>query len=276
MANFQQHLSCSTATGVALGVGGWLSGVPIPSALVAGGLCSLAGMFPDIDSKTSRSYQECVWAAAGIAAVSIVLRLAELHVSKEIAFIFGVGTFLLFRNGVGHLLRKFTTHRGMFHSIPMAVLAGELGFLLSNGDTYLRIFKGFSLFAGFLSHLILDECFSVDSTGREFKIKKSFGTALKVIDYENRIPTFATYAVLFVVTCVVTNEPYWVEKWNARSTVRKEKLEEIINKLHVSEEERTDGLPKYWIGPTWESVADSATEPTEPKKPERRTPRSLF
>jgi hypothetical protein len=67
----------------------------------------------------------------------------------------------------------------MIHSIPMAVLAGEMVFFVVTGSVAERLVKAAALTIGFLSHLILDEVYSIDSTGATLRLKKSFGTALK-------------------------------------------------------------------------------------------------
>ncbi|MDR1963404.1 MAG: metal-dependent hydrolase [Planctomycetaceae bacterium] len=176
MGNFRQHITCSTITGIALGGVGYSFGLPVPTCLLSAGLCSIAGMFPDIDSDTSRSFQECIYLAAGIAAVLFVQRLRHISIDPDLVLVGGAAMFLFVRFGIGELVKKTTSHRGMFHSIPAAIFSGEIVFFLSTGTSEERIFKAFALSSGYLSHLILDETCSVDSNGR---VKKSFGTALK-------------------------------------------------------------------------------------------------
>ena len=54
MAAFREHVTFSTVLGVGFAVGlkalGWEPG----PALLAGGLCGLAGMFPDLDSDSGK------------------------------------------------------------------------------------------------------------------------------------------------------------------------------------------------------------------------------
>ena len=52
-----------------------------------------------------------------------------------------------------------------------------------------------SVFWGYLIHLILDEIYSVDITGR--KIKKSFGSALKICSNDKKVNLFV-YSLLFL------------------------------------------------------------------------------
>jgi hypothetical protein len=180
------------------GGAGYYFDFPLPTCLLSAGLCSIAGMLPDIDSDTSRSFQECIYLAAGIAAVLFVQRLREFGFEHDIILLGGAAMFLFVRFGIGELVKKITSHRGMFHSIPAAVFSGQIVFFLSTGILEERIFKAVALSTGYLSHLILDEVCSVDSNGR---LKKSFGTALKLFDTK-RIP--ATLILYALIVCLGT------------------------------------------------------------------------
>lgn len=176
-----------------LGGIGYSFDLPLPTCLLSAGLCSIAGMFPDIDSDTSRSFQECIYLVAGIAAVLFVQRLRQLMINPDWVML-GGGTMLLFvRFGVGELVKKTTAHRGMFHSIPSAVFAGQITYFLTTGIPEERLFKAFAISVGYLSHLILDEICSVDSNGR---VKKSFGTALKWFNPKKKLITLILYAMV--------------------------------------------------------------------------------
>lgn len=220
MGNFRQHITASTATGVVYGLAGYACGVPASTCLLAGGGCSMAGMLPDIDSGHSRSFQECIYLAAAVTSMLLINRLKEFPINPELITLAGAGMFLFFRFGIGSMLRKMTVHRGIYHSIPMAVIAGEVGFLLSAGSTELRLFKGFGIFLGFMSHLMLDEMFSVDLNNR--RLKKSFGTAIKLLDYKNIPATIAVYTVLFFLAVLSTKEPELTDPF------------EIANNQHVA------------------------------------------
>jgi hypothetical protein len=73
------------------------------------------------------------------------------------------------------------------------------------------------LLIGFLTHLILDEMYSVDVLGN--RIKKSFGTALKPIDMRNPAGSVAmvvaAVALLFLTPSIsvfydgITSRPMW-------------------------------------------------------------------
>jgi hypothetical protein len=210
-----------------LGGVGYAFGLPLPTCLLSAGLCSIAGMFPDVDSDTSRSFQECIYLAAGIAAVLFVQRLRQLTIDPDIVMLGGGAMLLFVRFGIGELVKRTTAHRGIFHSIPAAVFSGQIAFFLSTGTPEERIFKAFALSSGYLSHLILDEMCSVDSNGR---VKKSFGTALK---WGNAKKMSATLVLYFLIVCLGIAAFKNSEIGNMAEQFASEKLnKEIINDVN--------------------------------------------
>ncbi|MDR0869183.1 MAG: metal-dependent hydrolase [Planctomycetaceae bacterium] len=214
MGSFKQHIACSTATGIILGAGAYHLGFSVPTSLLSAGLCSIAGMLPDIDSDTSRSFQECIYFAAGLSAVLLVQRLREFSgIAEDIVLLSGACNFLFVRFAVGFAVKKLTNHRGMFHSIPAAVFSGQLVFFLSTGTVSERLVKAAALTIGYLSHLILDEICSIDSTGRTLRLKKSFGTALKLYDSHRLLPTAALYSLIVFLGFTAIKDPEIIKQW---------------------------------------------------------------
>jgi len=197
MGNFQHHIVCSTTTGVAVGAVAFHFGFDPSVCLVAAGLCSFAGMLPDIDSNSSKSFQECLYVAAGIGTILIISRLWYHDVDVDFAMFIGACAFLILRFGLGTLIKKYTVHRGMIHSIPVAILCGQLLFFVATGTVEERLVKAVALTIGFLSHLILDETFSIDSSNSSIRIKRSFGTALKWTNPKRKGMVTTLYAVVF-------------------------------------------------------------------------------
>ena len=215
MGNFQQHITCSTATGIAIGGAAYFFGFEYPACLVAAGLCSFAGMLPDIDSDTSKSFQECIYLAAGIGCILTVSRLRYHGVDTDFAMFGGAMMLLFIRFGVGSWIKKITVHRGMIHSIPMAILSGQLTFFAVTGTIEERLLKAAALMIGFLSHLILDEIFSIDSTGAKLRLKKSFGTALKWSNPQKPGPVTVIYAAICCLGLVGFSLPDVIERRNS-------------------------------------------------------------
>ncbi len=211
MADFKTHLTFSTGLGaVYAGTAYWHYQVPESTCLLAGGLCSMAGMLPDLDSNSSRPLRESLAFGAAFVAVMLVNRLEELEMNNEIVVLSGAAIYLVIRFVLGYILRNFTDHRGMFHSIPAALIFGEITFLLASGnDVNLRIFKAGGLVLGYLSHLMLDEFYSLQVKPGRVRVKKSFGTALKIFRPDRFFVNLVVYALLAGLTWVVVNEPQW-------------------------------------------------------------------
>jgi hypothetical protein len=68
----------------------------------------------------------------------------------------------------------------MLHSLPAAAIAGQITFLaFSHDDPMRRYFISGAVVLGFLTHLVLDEIWSVRLGLFGSKVKKAFGTAMK-------------------------------------------------------------------------------------------------
>ena len=214
LGNFQQHITCSTATGIAIGGIAYCFGFDHTTCLVAAGLCSFAGMLPDIDSDTSKSFQECIYLAAGIGCILTVSRLRHHDVDADFAMFGGAMMLLFIRFGVGSWIKKITVHRGMIHSIPMAILVGQLTFFAVTGTIEERLLKAAALTIGFLSHLILDEMYSIDSTGAKLRLKRSFGTALKWSNPKRPGSVAIIYTSVFCLGLAGISHPDVIERRN--------------------------------------------------------------
>jgi membrane-bound metal-dependent hydrolase YbcI (DUF457 family) len=246
MGNFQQHITCSTATGIAVAGIAYHFGFPPSVCLVSAGLCSFAGMLPDIDSDSSKSFQECIYLTAGIACILTAARLRHYVHDSDLALLGGALMFLVIRFGVGTLIKKITTHRGMIHSIPMAILSGELAFFVVTGEVEERLVKAAALTIGYLSHLILDEVYSIDSTGSSLRLKKSFGTALKWSNPKKPREVMALYTVIFCLGFAACSFPEVIE--GERDNVQ------IAEKTPI---EKTNSINSWW-SQLWGSVKEAA------------------
>ncbi|HMP79466.1 MAG TPA: metal-dependent hydrolase [Pirellulaceae bacterium] len=179
MADFKTHITTSTVLGIGYGAVGHLYfGVPLPHCVVAGTLCSVAGMLPDLDSDSGIPIRETLCFVSVLIPTLLWERFVQLGWHPEFIVFAAVLIYLFIRFALGPLFRKYTVHRGMWHSIPAALIAGLITFLFGmSTDLGIRIFKSWSVVLGFMSHLMLDEVYSVDWRGQ--RIKKSLGTAMK-------------------------------------------------------------------------------------------------
>jgi len=181
MAGFKMHVGTSSVCGAAYAGAGIALGVPWDSALVAAGLCGVSGMLPDLDSGSGRPLREMMGFAAAVVPMLLVDRLQQLGLTYEQLVLATGGLYLLIRYGVAKLLAKYTVHRGMFHSIPAALTFAGIAFLVcGSSDLNLRYFKAGAVLLGVMSHLVLDEIYSIQFNGiRGVRLKSSSGTALK-------------------------------------------------------------------------------------------------
>lgn len=214
MADFKTHMTVSTATGVAYAFAGSQADVPLTTCILAGGLCSVSGMLPDLDSDSGRPLREATALCSAVVPMLMVERFQQLGLDNETMVLLAALVYLLIRFVVAEIFRRYTVHRGMWHSLPAAATVGLLAFLVMSGlDINIRIYKTCAVVLGFLSHLILDEIWSIDFRGGRFRFKSSFGTALKLWGSRNWA-NFATYAKLAVVCFLVYQDQQFMDRFN--------------------------------------------------------------
>ncbi|NIL97243.1 MAG: metal-dependent hydrolase, partial [Planctomycetales bacterium] len=132
--------------------------VPVPTCILAGGLCGVSGMLPDVDSDAGVPLRESMAFAAAVVPVMLADRFQNLNMAPETIILAGAGVYLFIRFAVAWFLRHYTVHRGMFHSLPAAVIAGELAFLLApGGQLRMRLYTAGGVVLGYVCHLVLDE-----------------------------------------------------------------------------------------------------------------------
>jgi len=221
MASFHQHVTVSTALGIGYGVAAyhWM-GMDWSACVIAGGLTSLAGMLPDLDSPNGQPVREVFGFGAAVAPLMLLKRCncsigsaahaaaeGETHVSNEKLIVLMAACYLIVRYGGAWLLDRMTDHRGMFHSIPAALIAAGTTFLLFNEPSPVeRLFLAGGTLIGFLSHLVMDEIWSIRLGVTGVGWKKSVGTALKF--FSKSIPaTAVAYAILLGACYLLLQEP---------------------------------------------------------------------
>ena len=174
----------------------------------------IGSLIPDIDldiSRPSRYFRKFIYLVVGFLAISLAKNLYPIFIENlfEIGFmvfniILLISSFIVSFIGI-KIFESVIVHRGIIHSIPFGVLMSiglyELLVLVNslmieeNISFHLNsIFISIVFFTGFLTHLLLDELYSVNLFG--LKIKESFGTALKLYDKNNIIGTISIYVIL--------------------------------------------------------------------------------
>jgi membrane-bound metal-dependent hydrolase YbcI (DUF457 family) len=214
MAGFRTHITASTALGVGYAAGAhYFFGVPPETCVLAGGLCSVSGMLPDLDSDSGVPLRESVAFAAAAVPVMMIRRFERLGMPLETMILAGMGIYLVLRFGLATLLKKYTVHRGMFHSLPAALIAAEVAFLIfDRDDLWLRYYVAGAVLLGFLSHLVLDEIWSIGFRRGLPRLKKSFGTAMKIWG-DSLWANVSTYAKVILLTYLVAKDPQWMAQF---------------------------------------------------------------
>ncbi len=213
MADFKTHISVSTIAGIGYGAAGLAYGFEPSACMVAAGLCSVSGMLPDLDSDTGRPAREMITFTAAVIPALMLPRFFQMGMNAEhIAMAAGI-IYVVIRFGVGKLLRRYTVHRGMWHSIPAAAIAGLATFLVVSGTVLdVRLFKTIAVVLGFLIHLVLDEFWSVEVHRGKVRIKKSFGTALKFWGTRSLWANFSVYGKLAALVALVIGDPFLMDQ----------------------------------------------------------------
>ena len=205
MADFKTHITASTLLGAGYGaVAHFYFDIAPAHSLIAGALCSVAGMLPDLDSNSSIPQREMLSFVSVCVPMLMLRRFDDLGLTPEHMVFVAAVLYVAIRFGIGGLFRRFTKHRGMWHSIPAAVVAGLATYLVClSGDNSIRIFKAWAVVLGFLLHLLLDEIYSVDLMGR--RLRKSSGTAMKLVG-KDYLPNVFVYGSAIALVGMVMNE----------------------------------------------------------------------
>ncbi len=219
MANFTTHIVVGTIVSGSLATLTLAADVIAPENLVAVTMAgALGSVLPDIDLKESRPSR------ALFAGLAIFLSFAVLfHFAPRLSiaemWLLWVGTLLFVRYGLHTLFHRYAVHRGIWHSILAGIVcafATAIVFYYAFGrpDGVAWLAGGF-LFVGFLTHLILDEIYSVDVMGTH--IKKSFGTALKFVDTRHPAATSAMVVAGLLLLFIVPSTHTFVDGISSRS-----------------------------------------------------------
>jgi membrane-bound metal-dependent hydrolase YbcI (DUF457 family) len=133
-------------------------------------------------------------------------RLERVGLSHEMMLVVTGVIYFFLRFGIAELFRRYTVHRGMWHSLPAAFIAALFVFLVSASENiHPRLFKTVAVFVGFMSHILLDELWSVEFRRGKYVFKHSFGTALKFFG-ESRLANVATYLLLIAMSVLVYHD----------------------------------------------------------------------
>jgi hypothetical protein len=184
MANFTTHIAVGTVVSGAAATLTLAADVIAPESLIAVTLAGVVGsILPDIDLKDSRP-SRALFAGLAVFFSFVVLFSVATKYSIAEMWIAWLGTLFLVRYAGHMMFTQFSYHRGIWHSLvagaffwflTAVIFHALLGF--HEGVAWLA---GGFVFLGYVTHLVLDELYSVDVY--DTRIKASFGTALKIYD----------------------------------------------------------------------------------------------
>jgi hypothetical protein len=217
--------------------------VVAPENVVAVTLAGVLGsVLPDIDLKDSRP-SRAMFAGLGVFFSFAVLFSLERQYSIAEMLVLWLGTLLLVKYVAQGFFHRLSVHRGTWHSLLAGIFCACVtaivyNTLLGRHDGVAWLAAGF-LLIGYLTHLILDEIYSVDIM--DTRIKASFGTALKLADL--RYPRATTAMAVATVLAFVMAPPTktFLEGFTSRA---------LWGELHHR------FLPQdKWFGVDWRNVA---------------------
>ena len=199
MANFQTHLTGGTVVS-ALAASSILSLQLIKPAetAVLFLLGMLGSLLPDIDSDDSTSLR-LLFNLFGLIAALCMGSWLHSYLSLSGLWLVAGGAFALVRFALMPVFEYFSVHRGSLHSLlaclMFSLIAVHLALLADKNSIFAFCAGGFILL-GMLTHLTLDEFYSVDLNNME--VKRSFGSALKPL-----APSYPFTTAAHVIVCAV-------------------------------------------------------------------------
>ncbi len=205
MANFQTHIIAGIVTGGLASTVALAGAIISPTDAVALTLAATIGsILPDIDLESSKQ-SRYMFGSLGVFFAFVVLFKYSQFLSILELWVLWVSIYALFRYVLYKFFHGYTRHRGIFHSQLAAVFFGLIGVLLFHNillkSPTVSWFGGAFVLIGAYSHLILDEIYSVDFANN--RVKRSFGTAVKLFDFRHPVNSLAMLAIVagfFVVT----------------------------------------------------------------------------
>ncbi len=184
MANFNTHLTVAAVASGLLSTlclqVGFIGTSDALSLTLAG---TIGGILPDVDLQHSYP-SRIIFSLLGIIVAFLWVFSMKDQLSIIELWIIGGIIYAVIRYPVWIIFHQYTKHRGAIHSLLaafcFAIFTTSASFHLLGKTAFLSWFIGLLVFYGFIIHLLLDELYSVDFMNR--RIKRSFGTAMKIID----------------------------------------------------------------------------------------------
>lgn len=200
MADFRTHITVAAtiSTPLALGVFG-LGMSSINEAILYALAGTFGGILPDIDADESISIR-LVFRLLGALTAGLILILFMDSLVHWQWIVTAIAGYWCVRFPLQWVFAQFTRHRGALHSllanVAFAAVAVPLTYYLFALPARTAWGVGGFIFLGATIHLLLDEIYSIELS--KMRVKRSFGTALKLTDWG---APFASLAL--VALCVI-------------------------------------------------------------------------
>jgi hypothetical protein len=197
VASYRGHLFFASALGAGYGaIAYWRLDYDWGVSLLGAGLTTLGGLLPDLDSDSGVPVREMFNLTAACIPLLAHESLRNEGYTPDQTLVLMGGLYLLIRFVLASLFKRWTVHRGMFHSIPAMLIAGLAIYLASHGQAQeTRYYLAGAVMLGFMSHLVLDELCSVDFMGMKVRLNRYAGSAVKLWS-KSVSATMFTYALL--------------------------------------------------------------------------------
>lgn len=205
MANFKTHIWWGAILGIVILVAGLLLSIisGAETMIWIFGAVLVGSFLPDLDIDEGVPFQILFGLLAAGLGGAVFFNFYQ-NGTRDLKLLIGLPilAFVIARFVIGYVFKRFTRHRGMFHSVPAAALAGTgtcWALNLFEIQQQLCVLAGFAIGVGYVGHLMLDEIYStVNFHGLAFKPKKSLGSAMKFTS-SSRIATVMVYLALAIV-----------------------------------------------------------------------------
>ena len=205
MAGFKGHLAFGMVTGVIwcciIAYLSLLQPVFLPFIFV---VTVLASFLPDLDSDGGVPLRVLLIVVSVVSGFYVGYFSFQKNLDHSIiipglyGLVYGLFNYFI----IGGVFKKITVHRGMFHSIPAAILSILITLTILNiyiDSLNQKLIFSISVGIGYLCHLILDELNSVVNLGgTPFIPNKSLGSALKFFS-NSRFINISVYALILIL-----------------------------------------------------------------------------
>lgn len=205
MAQFKTHLTVTSIISSLASTVLLASRIATPQeVLLYFTLCVIGGLLPDIDSGNSVPVRLLFTFMATVISFLVMFKQQNNNTVMEL-FLIWTGSFVFIKLFLFSLFTRITVHRGIIHSIPASVLFGFVStivlYRIFHFNEFVAWMSGLFVFGGSIIHLLLDELYSLNISGK--RPKKYAGTALKfwsARDLKSTAFIYLAIIILFIVT----------------------------------------------------------------------------